>query len=205
MKTTNTLIKTALLSGLMFSLPIYSMMQKAEQKLARPAVSVLERCTQRFFANPAAQNVCRMTTLGALQQARNLSSSTPSLYERYTAKSTEDLSLNLKDLADLKSKKPSLSKEAYDKELKRIEEKYSLRKKITSLEADYEELSNQQTPWSEELKKTLLDNLKEQDKTKRALWNIEFKEEREKIGKTFKTPQSEKLPKIIEKLPEYKK
>jgi hypothetical protein len=51
----------------------------------------------------------------------------------------------------------------------------------------------------------MLDNLKEQDKTKRALWNLEFKEKKEKIEKNSKTPQSEKLPKIIEKLPAYKK
>ena len=74
MKTTKILIKSALLTILVLCAPAYTMMQKAEQKLVRPAASaIFSTCARRFFANPTAQKVCQATAFGGLMQAHKTS------------------------------------------------------------------------------------------------------------------------------------
>lgn len=90
MKTTSTLIKTTLLTILVLCTPAYTMMQKAEQKLVRPAASaIFSTCTRRFFANPTAQKVCQTTAFGGLMQARKASQESSQEFQRKTARIKE--------------------------------------------------------------------------------------------------------------------
>lgn len=69
--------KAALFAALVLCVPAHAMTGKAGQMVAKPASSLLStqarQCATRFFSSPAAQNVCRMTAVGAFAQARNLS------------------------------------------------------------------------------------------------------------------------------------
>jgi hypothetical protein len=96
------------------------MMQKAEQKLARPAASAFSTCAQRFFANPTAQKVCQITAFGGLVQARKTSQESSQEFQK-TAR--------IKELRD--EEKTLLHMIGYDHnaEIKRYEDEI-LRKRI---------------------------------------------------------------------------
>lgn len=117
--------KLAALTILILCAPAYAMMQKAEQRLARPASSALATCTQRFFANTAAQRACQATAFGGLRRAQTTHSD-------WTRHSDVAFQRSL-DMENLLRRKDTLSKEEIAKELRLINQKTDLRTRATDL------------------------------------------------------------------------